>query len=387
MKRLRVAHIITKLDIGGAELSTLYTVRNLNRTLFDPYLIAGPGGILDDEVGKMPDVALQFCSELSHEPKPLADLDGFQQLREILHEVKPHIVHTHWSKAGILGRLAASAENVPVIIHTYHGFGFHRFQPEGAYRLIVALEREASRRSHHLIFVSNENRKLAEALDLPGPCSVSMIRNGVEIEPFLKAERTENLRNEFEIWKRAKTVGMISSLRPQKDPFTFVEAATLVVRKKPNVKFLLFGAGELSDAVLKRAAKTLSSKNFLYAGPTRNPAEVLANLDLLVVPSLWEGLPRIIVEATISGTPVIASDVDGIREVLQEGRNGAFAEPQNAEDFAKKILLALKEDWEVDPRLSRQMQYEFDIRETLRQQELLYLNLASHILAKAASRK
>src|SRR5262245_60466487 len=248
MKRLRVAHIITKLDLGGAELSTLYTVRNLNRSLFDPHLIAGPGGILDDEVNKMPDVSLQFCSELSHEPKPRADLDGFQQLREILREMRPQIVHTHWSKAGILGRLAASAEKIPVIIHTYHGFGFHRFQPEGAYRLIVALEREASRRSNHLIFVSNENRKLAEAMDLIGPCSVSLIRNGVEIEPLLQAERTEKFRNEFEIWKRARTVGMISSLRPQKDPFTFVEAAALVVRKEPNVKFLLFGTGELADA-------------------------------------------------------------------------------------------------------------------------------------------
>src|SRR5262245_39103529 len=131
MKRLRVVHVIAKLDLGGAELGTLHTVSRLNRTLFEPYLVAGPGGILDDEVGQMSDVPLQFCSELSREPKPLADLDGFQQLREMLRDLKPHIVHTHWSKAGILGRLAAAAEKVPVIIHTYHGLGFHRYQPEG----------------------------------------------------------------------------------------------------------------------------------------------------------------------------------------------------------------------------------------------------------------
>jgi glycosyltransferase involved in cell wall biosynthesis len=324
---------------------------------------------------------------LSHEPKPLADLDGYQQVREMLRDLKPHIVHTHWSKAGILGRLAAAAEKVPVIIHTYHGLGFHRFQPKGAFRLFVALEREASRRSHHLIFVSNENKKWAEELDLFQQCSVSVIRNGVEIEPILQAKRSEAFRNEFEIGKRARVVAMISSLRPQKDPFTFVEAAALVTNKKSNVKFLLFGSGELSDAVMKRAAKILGSSNFLYAGPTRRVAEVLANLDLLVVPSLWEGLPRIIVEATISGVPVIASNVDGIREVLAEGQNGAFAEPQNPEDFAKKILRALKEDRKVDPRLSRQIQYEFDIRETLRQQEALYLQLAGNIPVKTVTWK
>src|SRR5262249_43539292 len=133
--------------------------------------------------------------------------------------------------------------------------------------------------------------------------------------------------------------------------------------------------------------KMLGSPNFLYAGPTRRVAEVLANLDLLVVPSIWEGLPRIIVEATISGVPVIASNVDGIREVLVEGQNGAFSKPRDPEDFAKKILRALKEDWKVDPRLSRQIQYEFDIRETLRQQEALYLQLASNIPVKTVTWK
>lgn len=387
MKRLRVVHIITKLDLGSAELTTLHTISNLNRTLFAPYLIAGPGGVLDDEVTKAPDIPVEFCSELTIQPKPVADLDGFRQVREMLRELKPHIVHTHWSKAGILGRLAASAEKVPVIIHTYHGFGFHRFQPPGAFRLYVALEKEANRRSHHLIFVSNQNKKWAQELDLLQDCSVSLMRPGVEIEPLLQARPNDSFRTEYGFAKKDKVVGMISSLRPQKDPLTFVEAASLVTRKKSYAKFLLFGSGELSNAVARRAAKSLNSTNFIQAGPTRNVPEVLANLDVLVIPSLWDGLPRIIAEATIAGVPVIASNVDGIPEIVMEGQNGALVEPENHKMFAEKILKALKAGRTVDSMLARQIQYDYDIRDMIRQQEALYLDLANGMPMKAAYRK
>jgi glycosyltransferase involved in cell wall biosynthesis len=383
MNRLRVVHIITKLEIGGAEQNTLYSVEHLNSSLFEAHLIVGPGGLLDKETEKLTGVGIQFCGELSREKiRPLADFDAYQKLRGMLRELKPDIVHTHWSKAGIVGRLAAAAENVPVIVHTYHGFGFHQFQPPGAFRLSVSLDREANRRSHHLIFVSWQNGKWAEEMDLIQNCSTSLIRTGVEVEPLLQAKASEEFRNEFGIPRRAKVVGMIASLRPQKDPLTFVEAASLVVQKEDDVKFLLFGDGELADAVSRRASKELRAANFQQAGWSRNVPEVLANLDLLVVPSLWEGLPRIIPEATIAGVPVVASQVDGIREIIFEGRNGAFAEPHNPQDFAEKILRALKEDWKVDPELSRQIQHEYDIREMVRQEEALYLRL----MAAARSR-
>ena len=377
MTRLRVAHIVTKLDLGGAEQNTLFSVSYLNRNVIDPHLISGPGGQLDEVAEKIPDAGIHSCPELSREKiRPMADFDAYQHLRTILQNLKPDVVHTHTPKAGIVGRLAAAAEKVPVIMHTYHGFGFHEFQPPGAFRLSAALERETNRRSHHLIFVSWQNAKWAEEMDLIQGCSTSLIRTGVEIEPLLAAKRSEDFRKEFDIPRKHKVVGMIASLKPQKDPLTFIEAAALVVRKEPDVKFLLFGDGELATAVSRRAGKKLRSINYMHAGWTRKVPEILANLDLIIVPSLWEGLPRIIPEATIAGVPVIASQVDGIREIIFEGRNGMFAEPNNPEDFAEKILLALKEDWKVDPELSRQIQHEYDIREMVRQEEALYFKLA-----------
>ena len=377
MSRLRIAHIITKLELGGAQQNTLYTVQNLNRSLFDISLIAGPGGLLDDEAASISDIDFRFCGDLSRPIRPVADYQAFQRLREMLKDLKPDVVHTHSSKAGILGRLAASAENIPILIHTYHGFGFHRHQNPGIFKLFVSLEREASRRSHHLIFVSNENFRWATELDLIQKCSTSMIRSGVDIDPLINARRDDAYREELGLSKREKAVAMIGCLKPQKDPLTFVEAADIVTQKDPSVKFLIAGDGELFDAVQKRVEKMRYKRNFRPLGWRRDIPQLLANIDLMVLTSLWEGLPRVIPEATIAGVPVIASNIDGNREVIFEGKNGTLAEPQNPKDFAEKILTALDDRWTVDEELSRKVQHEYDIREMVRQLENLYLKLAA----------
>jgi len=377
MAKLRVVHIIPRLDIGAAELGTIYGIEHLNTTTFEPFLISGPGGALEAEILAKKKFPVHICPELSREPRPLADNETFNALRKLIKELKPDLVHTHRQKAGVVGRLAAAAESVRAIVHTYHGFGFHQYAPPGAYTLAVALNREANRRSNYLIFLSFDSQQRADDLDLIQNCGISLIRPGVEIEPMLQAKPSDEFREKYEIAKRTKVVGMISALRPQKDPLTFIEAAALVVAKDPDTKFLLFGDGELANAVRRRAAKKLGAHQFLQVGWTRNVAEVLANLDALVVPSLWEGLPRVVVEATIMGVPVIASDIGGIREIIIEEKNGGLCEPQNAEQFAEKISTALDRRWKVDPELSRQMQYEFDIRETLRQEEDVYIKLCN----------
>src|SRR5262249_16368198 len=179
-----------------------------------------------------------------------------------------------------------------------------RFQPPGAFRLLIALEREACRRSSHSIFISQANWEWAKQLDVIQNGSASLIRMGVEVEPLLEAKRSDEFRAEFGIPRKSKVVGMIAARRAQKDPLTFVEAASMVTRKRRTAKFLLIGDGELAEAVAQRAGKLMTPENFIQAGWKRNIPEILANLNLLIVPSLWEGLPLIIPQATIAGVPV-----------------------------------------------------------------------------------
>jgi glycosyltransferase involved in cell wall biosynthesis len=168
-------------------------------------------------------------------------------------------------------------------------------------------------------------------------------------------------------------------LKAQKDPLTFVEVADQVTRKMDGVHFLLAGDGVLAEEVRKRVAKMKHPDRFHSLGWVRNTAQLLAQLDLVVLTSLWEGVPRVIPESTIAGVPVIASDIDGNREVIFPGRNGALAEPRNAESFTSRVIDALESSEKVDPKLTEEFKREFDIDQMVRLQEELYCNLTSYV--------
>ena len=375
-QRIRVAHVITLLELGGAQQNTLYTVGHLDRQVYEPHLITGKGGMLDEEALQL-GVPVHFCTSLVREIQPFADIRAFRQLKNMFRELQPQIVHTHSSKAGVLGRLAAKAAGVPHIVHTYHGFGFHRFQNPLLFRLYLAAERAACKRTEHLIFVSEGNRRWAEELHITNGCSSSLIRSGVEVSRYLHSVKNNLAFKEFGIPQDAKIVGMIACLKPQKDPLTFVDAANLVMQKIPDVYFLLIGDGELRDQVNRRAAGLKDPSRFIAPGWRRDTDQLLANMDLLVLTSLWEGLPRVIPEATLSGIPVIASNIEGNQEVIHEGKNGALAQPENSQDFAEKIIHALEKKWKVDRSIRDSVEKEFSIDEMVRQQEILYQKLAS----------
>lgn len=376
MGPLRVIHLITQLELGGAQQNTLYTVKHLDPSLFEPHLICGEGGILDEEARALP-IPVHFCRSLIREIHPWRDWNTYQEIGNLLRRLKPDIIHTHSSKAGILGRLAGFAAKVPTIVHTYHGFGFHQHQPKPVFHSYRAAEKFACGKTDHLIFVSRDNWDTARQLGLLQNCSASLIRSGVEIEELLNKKDPGILRAELGVPPSSKLIGMIGCLKPQKDPVTFVKAADIVTRKNPSAHFVLAGDGVLRPKVAKEIAKMKYPERFHHLGWRRNVPELLADLDLVVLTSLWEGLPRIIPEATISGVPMIASNIEGNREVILEGRNGTLAEPSSTTDFARKILQALDENWKVDPDTSRQFAIEFDIRNMVRKQEELYLNLSS----------
>ena len=374
---IRVVHLITRLELGGAQQNTLYTVSHLNRSLFECFLVSGEGGILDAEAQQIPNLTLHFCPSLIREIRPFQDRKAYQLLKDLLKRLKPDIVHTHSSKAGILGRIAAREAGVPVIVHTFHGFGFHRYQNPIVFRAYVAAERKAAASTTHMIFVSRDNWKWARELGLTRNSTASLIRSGVDSSPLLS--QGESFRDQWGIAPDRRMVGMIACLKPQKDPLTFVAAADLVTRKLPDVHFVLAGDGEMRDAVLRRIGRMKHAERFHFLGWIRNTEQLLSELNLVVLTSLWEGLPRVIPESTVAGIPVIASDIEGNREIIHPGRNGVLAIPGNVIDFATKIEQALQQSWTVDPELSAQIRNEFDIDQMVRSQEELYCNLNSYL--------
>lgn len=378
---VKVCHVITRLDLGGAQENTLHTVR----TLKPPYrasLVAGPGGLLDDEVLSSAGVEVHFLPALARPIRPWRDLRAISGLVGLLRRLRPDIVHTHSSKAGIVGRVAARAAGVGAVVHSIHGYGFHDGQPPWARAALIALERAAAPLTTHFIAVSRANLDRGAALGIVDPRRATVIRSGVRIEAFRAAARDREaaratLAAAIGAPPAAPLVGMVACLKPQKAPLDFVAAAARVAAARPDAHFLIAGDGELRSQVERRIADCGLAGRFHLLGWRRDVPRVMAALDVVVLTSLWEGLPRAVPEAIATGRPIVATAVDGTGEILADGDNALTTGPADPAGIAERVVRLLG-DPALGARLAeraRPLLAEFDIDAMVRAQEDLYRRL------------
>lgn len=379
--RVRVIHIITKLELGGAQENTIFTVKNLSRKIFNPALWSGPGGILTEEVSKNLGENFKLVPHLVRELNPKNDLLALWELFWLLRQEKkkysPIIVHTHSSKAGILGRWASFLAGIPIIIHSYHGFGFNDYQPFYLRWLFINLERATARITDSFIFVSRANMAKALQLGIGKDKGYHLIRSGIEIERFKpKAIDIQKKRKELGI-ENGKVVTMVSCLKPQKNPLDFARSAKIVLEHFPDVWFVHCGDGELRPD-LEKLIKDLGIQDRVkLLGWRRDIPEIMWASDLIVLTSLWEGLPRVYPQAMASERAIIGTNVDGAKEAVINGVNGYLVAPKDYQSLAQKIIELLKDDKKriAFGKKGAELVEEFDIWKMVQKQEELYQRL------------
>ncbi len=370
-----VCHIITKLELGGAQQNTLFTVAHLDPAKFRPILITGEPGLLDGEARKLPGVEFHQIPSMVREIRPLEDLRALFALTRLLRRLKPAIVHTNSSKAGILGRVAARLAGVPVIVHSIHGYGFTRFQSFPVRRMLMALECLAAKITTRFFAVSEANRRLGVELGLFPDDRCVVIRSGVDLAAIRKTGvDTTAKKRELGLEPGRPVVGMVAPMKPQKAPLDFVRVAARVAAKKPETQFLFVGDGDLREAMEADIARLDLMKSFRLAGWRRDVPAIMRCLDVFVLTSLWEGLPRVYLEALASGVPVVGTRVDGASEVVRDGVNGYLLAPGDVQGLADRVLSLL-----ANPTLAADMgrrgeslPQEFDIHDMVRRQEEEY---------------
>jgi len=381
MKSVQVVHIITKLELGGAQQNTLFTIAHLDRKYFRPYLITHNEGMLRSEAAALNGVKTFFLPELIREINPVMDIRALLKIRGILRDLKTRdsamIVHTHSSKAGILGRWAARFAGADIIIHTIHGFGFHDHQPAPVRTCIILLEKVTAMITDKLIAVSQANIKRGVAMGIFPLKKAVLIRSGIELEQFTgvrvnKAQKKKELGADLKL----PLATMIGCLKPQKAPLDYVEVAHRVLQEK-DAYFILVGDGILREKVEKRVDELGLKKRFTLLGWRRDIAEILAATDIFVLTSLWEGLPRVLPQAMTMGIPIVATKVDGTPEAVVNGVNGFLAEPRDTKGMAEKIIHLLNHPEEARAlgKRGRDKVEEFDIWKMVKEQEKLYLRL------------
>ncbi|MCK5379367.1 MAG: glycosyltransferase family 4 protein, partial [Acidobacteria bacterium] len=340
---LRVLHIITRLELGGAQRNTLFTAGNLDRSQFSVGLAWGPGDELDSEAMEIEDLERFEISALIRPIAPRMDLRALRELRRAISSFSPDIVHTHSSKAGILGRRAAHLEKIPVVIHSIHGWGFTPLQSPVKRRLLVAAERWVAPWTDHFIAVSQANIDQGRALGLLGD-DTSLIRSGIDLSPFRQLPDPVPVRRRLDIPDGVPVVTQIGNLKSQKAPLDFVRVAAIVASTNPEVHFVMAGDGPLRAQVEDLAGELEIADRLHLPGWWHDVPGLLAATDVAVLTSRHEGLPRAVVEALAAGVPVVATAVDGTPEVVRDGINGFLAPPGEVELLAAGVCTLLEDD-------------------------------------------
>jgi glycosyltransferase involved in cell wall biosynthesis len=289
----------------------------------------------------------------------------------------PLIIHTHSSKAGILGRIAGFLAGVPIIIHSFHGFGFNDFQPWLVRKAYILAEKIAGLITDSFIFVSRANLQKASQLGIGKPSKYNLIRSGISIDEF-KPRQIDILAKRKELGVGSgKLVVMVSNLKPQKNPLDFARVANLVLKKTPDAWFILCGDGELRPE-LERMIEDFGIKDRVkLLGWRRDIPEILWASDLLILTSLWEGLPRVYPQAMASGLAIVGTRVDGGPEAVIDGENGYLLEPGDYQGISQRVIELLEDDEKRKKMGQRGMEMvaEFDIHKMVKDQEQLYQRL------------
>jgi glycosyltransferase involved in cell wall biosynthesis len=345
---LRIATVITRLE-GGAGQQALRGARAMNSDAFQMTIITGSGGRLLDE-------ATQAGLEVIVEPSlrtpidPRNDLRALRRLGSLFRRRRFDVVHTHTAKAGTAGRLAAHRAGIPRIVHTYHGFPFHEFQQAPRRRAYVAIERRLGRITDLALCVGTGVAVEAVRRELIAPDRVRTI--GVVVDgtdeagaefPVAGVPRAAPLAR-----RRAKlalglpadatVIGAVGRLTYQKAPEDFLAALRRLGR--PDVIGVWVGGGELAERV-SRLAAAMPEVAVVLAGERTDVPELLPAFDVFALPSLYEGLPTVVVEAMVCGVPVVATAVNAVADVVIPGETGLLVPPRRPELMAGAIAFLL----------------------------------------------
>ena len=410
MERAKVLHIITHLGVGGELDNTLLTVKGLSRDHFEVHLAAGEVEMGErysdwtERSEEYSDVLFNF-PDLRRPVNFRRDLSVLRQLTKFIKSQNYEIVHTHYAKAGLLGRIAAKRAGVPIIIHTYHTFSWkvaHTFHLSAwknfvsliIERFYVILERYAASLCNALITVSELNKKEVITQKIAPSEKIITIYSGIDLNHFQvpSIDKTK-LCQKFGLNPRFPIVGNVGRLSIQKSPTDFVQAAKIVLQHHPNTQFLLVGDGPL-EVLTKRSIGSESTIRMI--GFQDNIPEILALLDIFALSSLWEGLGRALTEAMIMRLPVTATSVGGVPEIIIHQETGLLSAPGNPTKLADNIIWLLDHPEEASimgDSARRKVLEDFSAAKMIERIENLYWGLLeenglhSHIDKKTVSTK
>jgi glycosyltransferase involved in cell wall biosynthesis len=345
----KVIHIITRMDKGGSAQNTLLTCIALSGK-YEQILVYGlslesqmtpwewrsvDSGIKEAEKRGVKIIPL---SSLARRIAPVRDLRAFFSLWRLMIREKPAIVHTHTSKAGILGRCAARLAGVPAIVHTPHGHVFFGHFGLLASRFFLQAERFMASLTDRLIALTQGERNDYMALSVGDPGRIVTIHSGVDVDRYMQVKvNLQEKRRSLGLNPEGLVVGTVGWLLPIKGPMYLLKAMAEVWKGYPETSLVYVGKGDLEGELKEEASRMGVSERVSFLGWRDDIPEIMHILDIFVLPSLNEGMGRVLVEAMAAGRPVVASNVGGIPDLVMQGKNGLLVPAADIKALARGI--------------------------------------------------
>jgi glycosyltransferase involved in cell wall biosynthesis len=363
LEKVKVIHIITRLDKGGSAENTLLTTMGLDKNKYEVVLIKGLS--LESEMSaeertsldeglkqaELKGVKLITVPSLIRRINPMLDLQALFRLYRIFLQKKPAIIHTHTSKAGILGRWASFFARVPIVVHTPHGHIFYGYHGKIKTKLFILIEKLTAMITDMIITLTKREKDDHIQFDISKSHKFAVIHSGVNLEDFSKNfVNSDELKRDLGIPITDSIVGTVGRLVEIKGHRYLLDAARLVLNKLPNVTFLLIGDGHLMTELINHASALGIKNKVIFGGWRGDVAQLINAFDIFVLPSLNEGMGRVLVEAMAMGKPIVASDIGGIPDLVKDGTNGILFPPRDVHAMAEAIMKLL-----LDRELARKM--------------------------------
>jgi len=344
--KTKILRIIARLNVGGPAIHVILLTAGLDKEKYETVLVSGVEGpdegnmyALADEKGVKPVIVPNLGRELN----PIRDILTLWKLYRLIRRERPDIVHTHTAKAGTVGRIAALLAGTPIIVHTFHGHVLHGYFGKTKTAIFRSIERFLARRSSAVIAVSESCRNDLLRYGVGGDDRVITIPLGLELERFRRdpePNRSE-VRREWGVPPDAFAVGMIARMVPIKRHEDLFRAIPKVLEKFPDAYFINVGDGELKPQLVALAQQLGIAHRCLFPGFREDQERIYAAMDLTVLTSANEGLPVAVIESLSSGTPVVATRVGGVPELVRDGETGYIVEPGNIDSIAEGLLKAI----------------------------------------------
>jgi glycosyltransferase involved in cell wall biosynthesis len=344
---IRMLHVITRLVRGGADENTLFTVRGLDKRRYVVDLVVGAGSELD-HFGVIEGVQVHVVPELVRDPHPFKDVVALLKLAALIRRGRYQIVHTHTAKGGFLGRLAAALVGAPIIIHTVHGITFHAHMPPPLRWFYLMLERTAARFTHQFVAVGEDVRNIYVRSGVGPAHAYETIYSGMPLREYLEAGRMSDterhaLRAELGFAPEHRVVVMAARLEERKGHRYLFESLQRLRRTHPTMRALLVGDGAFRPE-LEAMCRSLGIDDIVtFMGFRQDLPRVLAAADISVLTSLWEGLPRVLVQSAAAGKPILTFDVEGAWEIVRDGNNGFVVPSRDVDLFTQRLDTLLGE--------------------------------------------